>query len=100
MLAVFTVLVLMFTVVLPAIALSIAGPIRDARTSFTTAANLWVPSVVGLNYESAETRVRDSTLNIRISAHRYDVPNERCKIIFRPASWRARELWNVRRSSG
>ena len=56
-------------------------PIRDARKSFTTAANL-CPSLVGLNYESAESRVRDSNLNVRILAHRYDVPDEPCTIIF------------------
>lgn len=28
------------------------------------------------------SKVRDSNLNIRILAHRYDVPNERCTIIF------------------
>jgi beta-lactam-binding protein with PASTA domain len=41
-----------------------------------------VPSLVGLKYENAENKVRDSNLNIRILAHRYDVPNEPCTIIF------------------
>jgi len=41
-----------------------------------------VPSLVGLKYESAETQVHHSNLNIRILAHRYDVPDEPCTIIF------------------
>ena len=80
-LTVFTVLVLVFAVVLPAIALSILDLSvmreRAARPPQTS-----VPSLVGLNYESAEPKVRESNLNIRMLAHRYDVPNEPCTIIF------------------
>lgn len=80
-LTVFTVLVLMCCVVLPAIALSILG-LSVMRERASRPPQTSVPSLVGLNYESAETKVRESNLNIRILAHRYDVPNEPCTIIF------------------
>ena len=80
-LTIFTAFMLLFCVVLPAIALSILGlsvmrerALRPPQTS--------VPSLVGLNNESAETRVRESNLNFRILAYRYDVPDEPCTIIF------------------
>jgi beta-lactam-binding protein with PASTA domain len=79
-LTVFTVLVLVFAVVLPAIALSILG-LDVMRERASRPPQTSVPSLVGLNYESAETKVRDSNLNIRILA-RYDLPNESCTIIF------------------
>ena len=71
----------MFCVVLPAIALSILG-LSVMRERASRPPQTSVPSLVGLNYENAETKVRDSNLNIRILAHRYDVPNEPCTIIF------------------
>jgi beta-lactam-binding protein with PASTA domain len=80
-LTVFTVLMLLFWVVLPAIALSILG-LSGMRERASRPPQTSVPSLVGLNYESAETKVRDLNLNIRILAHRYDVPNEPCTIIF------------------
>jgi hypothetical protein len=80
-LTVFTVLVLMFAVVIPAIALSILG-LSVMRERASRPPQTSVRSLVGLNYESAETKVRISNLNIRILAHRYDVPNEPCTIIF------------------
>lgn len=80
-LTIFTVFMLLFCVVLPAIALSILG-LDVMRERASRPPQTSVPSLVGLNYESAETRVRESNLNIRILAHRYDVPNEPCTIIF------------------
>ena len=80
-LAVFTVLVLVFAIVIPAIALCILG-LDVMRERASRPPQTSVPSLVGLNYESAESRVRDSNLNVRILAHRYDVPNEPCTIIF------------------
>jgi beta-lactam-binding protein with PASTA domain len=80
-LTVFTVLVLMFAVVIPAIALSILG-LSVMRERASRPPQSRVPSLIGLHLESAETKVRDSNLNIRILAHRYDVPNEPCTIIF------------------
>jgi hypothetical protein len=80
-LTMFIALIIMCCVVIPAIALSILGLSvmreRAARPPQTS-----VPSLVGLNYENAETKVHDSNLNIRILAHRYDLPNEPCTIIF------------------
>jgi len=80
-LTVFTVFMLLFCVVLPAIALSILG-LSVMRERASRPPQTSVPSLVGLNYESAETKVRESNLNFRILAHRYDVPNEPCTIIF------------------
>jgi beta-lactam-binding protein with PASTA domain len=80
-LTVFVALIIMCSVVLPAIALSLLWlDVRRERASRPPQTS--VPSLVGLKYESAETKVRDSNLNIRILAHRYDVPNEPCTIIF------------------
>jgi beta-lactam-binding protein with PASTA domain len=80
-LTVFTVFMLLCCVVLPAIALSILG-LSVMRERASRPPQTSVPSLVGLKYESAETQVRNSNLNIRILAHRYDVPNEPCTIIF------------------
>jgi len=80
-LTVFTVLVLVFAVVLPAIALCILG-LDVMRERASRPPQTSVPSLVGLNYENAETKVQESNLNIRILAHRYDVPDEPCTIIF------------------
>jgi beta-lactam-binding protein with PASTA domain len=80
-LTIFTVFMLLRCVVLPAIALSILG-LSVMRERASRPPQTSVPSLVGVNYESAETKVRDSNLNIRILAHRYDLPNEPCTIIF------------------
>ena len=80
-LTVFMVLILLCSVVIPAIALSILG-LSVMRERASRPPQTSVPSLVGLNYESAETKVRESNLNIRILAHRYDVPDEPCTIIF------------------
>ena len=80
-LAVFMVLIIVCSVIIPAIALSLLG-LDVMRERASRPPQTSVPSLVGLNYESAETKVRDSNLNIRILAHRYDVPNEPCTIIF------------------
>lgn len=80
-LAVFMVFMLLFCVVLPAIALSLLG-LDVMRERASRPPQTSVPSLVGLKYESAETQVHHSNLNIRILAHRYDVPDEPCTIIF------------------
>jgi beta-lactam-binding protein with PASTA domain len=80
-LTVFIVLIIMCSVVLPAIALSILA-LDVMRERASRPPQTSVPSLVGLKYESAEPQVRDSNLNIRILAHRYDVPDEPCTIIF------------------
>src|ERR1051325_11529084 len=79
-LTVFTVLVLVFAVVLPAIALFLLR--LDVMRERASRPQTSVPSLVGSKYESVETTVRKSNLNIRILAHRYDVPDEPCTIIF------------------
>ena len=80
-LTVFIALITMCSVVLPAIALSMLG-LDVMRERASRPPQTSVPLLVGLKYESAETKVRESNLNIRILAHRYDVPNEPCTIIF------------------
>src|SRR5215203_6232267 len=80
-LTVFTVFMLLFCVVLPAIALSILG-LSVMRERASRPPQTRVPSLIGLHLESAETKVRDSNLNFRILAYRYDVPNEPCTIVF------------------
>lgn len=76
-----TVLALICFVVLPAIALSMLG-LSVMRERASRPPQTRVPSLVGLKYESAESKVRDANLKISILAHRYDVPNEPCTIIF------------------
>ena len=60
-------------IVLPAIALSLlaldVGRERLSRPPQTT-----VPVVVGLNYETAQMKLRDANLNIRVLANRHDLP--------------------------
>ena len=74
-------MLLLFCVVFPAIVLSIlALDVMRERASRPPQSS--VPSLGRLNYESTEAKVRESNLNIRILAHRYDVPNEPCTIIF------------------
>jgi beta-lactam-binding protein with PASTA domain len=80
-LTVFMLIILLCSVVIPAIALSILG-LSVLRERASRPPQTRVPSLIGLTYESAETKVRDSNLNIRILASRYDVPNEPCTIIF------------------
>ncbi len=80
-LAVFMVLIIVCSVIIPAIALSLLG-LDVMRERASQPPQTSVPSLVGLKYESAETQVHHSNLNIRILAHRYDVPDEPCTIIF------------------
>ena len=74
-------LIIMCSVVIPAIALSILG-LSVMRERASRPPQTSVPALVGSKYESVETTVRESNLNIRILAHRYDVPDEPCTIIF------------------
>jgi beta-lactam-binding protein with PASTA domain len=71
-LTVLTVLMLMCSVVLPAIALSLLGldvmRERAARPPQTS-----VPVLIGLNYKTAQIKLRDANLNIRVLATRYDL---------------------------
>jgi beta-lactam-binding protein with PASTA domain len=58
-------------IVLPAIALSLlALDVRRERLSRPPQTS--VPVVVGLNYKTAQIKLRDANLNIRVLATRYD----------------------------
>jgi beta-lactam-binding protein with PASTA domain len=62
-------------IVLPAIALSLLTlDVRRERLSRPPQTS--VPVVVGLNYRTAEIKLRDSNLNIRVLANRRDLPLE------------------------
>jgi beta-lactam-binding protein with PASTA domain len=67
-------------IVLPAIALSLlALDVRSERLSRLPQTS--VPVVVGLSYKTAEIKLRDANLNIRILAERHDLPLEPGTII-------------------
>lgn len=59
-------------VILPTIALSqLALSVQRERLS--RPAQTTVPSIIGLNYKTAETKLRAANLNIRLLANRYDL---------------------------
>jgi beta-lactam-binding protein with PASTA domain len=67
-------------IVLPAIALSqLALSVRRERLSRPSQTT--VPVVVGLNYETAQIKLRDANLKIRVLANRRDLPLEPGTII-------------------
>ena len=67
-------------IVLPAIALSLlALDVRRERLSRPPQTQ--VPSIIGLDYRSAETTLEKSNLRIRFLATRYDLPREPGTII-------------------
>ena len=60
-------------IVLPAIALSLlALDVRRERLSRPPQTT--VPVVVGLNYKTAQIKLRDANFNIRVLANRHDLP--------------------------
>ena len=62
-------------IVLPAIALSLlALDVRRERLSRPPQTS--VPVVIGLNYKTAQMKLRDANLNIRVLATRHDLPVE------------------------
>jgi beta-lactam-binding protein with PASTA domain len=66
--------------VLPAIALSqLAISVKRERLSRPPQTS--VPVVIGLNYNTAQIKLRDANLNIRILAERYDLSLEPGTII-------------------
>src|SRR5689334_14715876 len=68
-------------IVLPAIALSLlALDVRRERLSRPPQTT--VPVVVGLNYETAQIKLRDANLNIRVLATRHTLQLEHGIIIF------------------
>jgi beta-lactam-binding protein with PASTA domain len=79
--ATLTITALVCFIVLPAIALSgLALSVRRERLSRPPQTR--VPLLVGLDYNTAETTLHNSKLNIRVLAHRYDSPVEPGKILF------------------
>jgi beta-lactam-binding protein with PASTA domain len=67
-------------IVLPAIALvPLAISVRRERLSRPPQTS--VPVVVGLDYKTAQIKLRDANLNIRVLAHRYNLPVEPGTII-------------------
>lgn len=71
--ATLTVIAIVCFIVLPAIALSqLALSVKRERLSRPQQTR--VPSVVGLNYGTAETTLLKSNLGLRILANRYDLP--------------------------
>ena len=75
LIATLTAIALVCFIVLPAIALSLlALDVRRERLSRPPQTT--VPVVVGLNYETAQTKLRDAKLNIRVLANRHDLPLE------------------------
>jgi beta-lactam-binding protein with PASTA domain len=79
--ATLTIIALAFFVVLPATALSgLALSVRRERLSRPPQTR--VPQLVGLDYETAKTRIQNSKLNMRVLAYRYDPPVEPGKVLF------------------
>lgn len=73
LIATLTVIAIICFIVLPAIALSqLALSVRRERLS--RAPQPKVPSVVGLDCQAAQFTLRNSNLNMRILANRYDLP--------------------------
>ena len=67
-------------IVLPAIALSLlALDVRRERLSRPP--QTIVPALIGLDYKTAQIKVRDANLNIRVLAIRHDLPLEPGTII-------------------
>ena len=68
-------LIIMCSVVLPAIALSILG-LSVMRERASRPPQTSVPVIVGLNYKTAQIKLRDANLNMRVLANRYDLQFE------------------------
>ena len=67
--------IIVCSVVLPAIALSVLG-LSVMRERASRPPQTSVPVVVGLNYKSAEMKLLDANLKIRVLANRRDLPVE------------------------
>jgi beta-lactam-binding protein with PASTA domain len=75
LIATLTAIAVVCFIVLPAIALSLlALDVRRERLSRPPQTT--VPVVVGLNYETAQVKLRDAKLNIRLLANRRGLPLE------------------------
>ena len=58
-------------IVLPAIALSLLA-LDGSRERLSRPAQTTVPALIGFDYKTAQIKVRDANLNIRVLATRYD----------------------------
>jgi beta-lactam-binding protein with PASTA domain len=75
LIATLTAIAVLCFIVLPAIALiSLAISVRRERLSRPPQTT--VPVVVGSNYKTAQIKLRDANLNIRVLAHRHDLQLE------------------------
>lgn len=74
-LTVLTVLTLICSVVLPAIALYMLG-LSVMRERASRSPQTSVPMLIGLNYKTAQIKVRDANLKIRVLANRHDLQLE------------------------
>jgi beta-lactam-binding protein with PASTA domain len=80
LIATLTAIAVGYFIVLPAIALSLlALDVRRERLSRPPQTT--VPAVVGLNYQTAQIKLRDANLKIRVLATRYELPLEPGTII-------------------
>ena len=80
LIATLTAIVVGCFIVLPAIALSLlALDVRSERLSRPPQTS--VPALIGLDYKTAQIKVRDANLNIRVLANRYDLQLEPGTII-------------------
>ena len=70
-----TAIAIVVFIVLPAIALSLLA-VSVRRERLARPPQTSVPVVVGLNYKTAELKLRDANLNIRVLANRHYSPLE------------------------
>jgi len=97
--ATLTSIVVFCSIVLPAIALSqLALSVRRERLSRPPQTS--VPMIVGLNYKTAQIKLRDANLNMRVLANRYDLQFEPGMIIAQTPQGGARGLRHCDRSNG
>ena len=92
--ATLTSIVVFCSIVLPAIALSqLALSVRRERLSRPPQTS--VPVIVGLNYKTAEIKLRDANLNMRVLAKRYDFQFEPGMIIAQTPQGGERVDWGT-----
>jgi len=70
-----TAIAMIVFIVLPAIAL-LGLAISVQRERLSRPLQTTVPTVIGLDYKTAQIKVRDADLNIRVLANRHDLPLE------------------------
>jgi beta-lactam-binding protein with PASTA domain len=80
LIATLTAIAVLCFIVLPAIALSLLA-ISVRRERLSRPPQTSVPALIGLDYKMAQIKVRDANLNIRVLAHRRELPLEPGTII-------------------